>query len=507
MEQCVSRPPEKVLIMPNTSSTAVTEKVPNQSTTGGKKPARASLLSIISGDKKSPSPSVSSPNEELPSPATPKSSTVEVRSPTSSLTSPTELTATETGVSTAKPTKKKPPPTLAKTFRTSLSPTSPKAAPLQANLFEVSSSTPKEDTTDQSSAIGETSVTAAEVIHDNSVAGESNCTDSVSTTLSSPAATVTPVNSDKGSDVEISDNKTVESTAMEETITPVSLPATESSNVAAKSVLNDTADQPTTIELPPPALPEPLPEADEGENMEFPPPPEVDFVTDVELTTDVDNSQVENAVEKITSKYDVSYVAVNNIHSNNSATGEADLELSKHNLSTKDLNDDSVNIPSHNLNHTGAVSSDSSDNTKLVTVEVHSEKAGLSIAEVSSDPEQLNRSQIAKTEQDTATLETNISSPLNDSDTTDSHVSHLDKPNSGETTMPAADDPGAISDFLSPPAPPQTSTHTALDTSANISNSQAPLDLPTIKNNYTSSTIGKHWFLYRPYCCLLLILT
>ena len=323
MEQCVSRPPEKVLIMPNTSSTAVTEKVPNQSTTGGKKPARASLLSIISGDKKSPSPSVSSPNEELPSPATPKSSTVEVRSPTSSLTSPTELTATQTGVSTAKPTKKKPPPTLAKTFRTSLSPTSPKAAPLQANLFEVSSSTPKEDTTDQSSAIGETSVTAAEVISDNIVAGESNCADSVSTTLSSPAATVTPVNSDKDSDVEISDNKTVESTAMEETITPVSLPATESSNVAAKSVLNDTADQPTTIELPPPALPEPLPEADEGENMEFPPPPEVDFVTDVELTTDVDNSQVENAVEKITSKYDVSYVAVNNIHSNNSATGEA----------------------------------------------------------------------------------------------------------------------------------------------------------------------------------------
>jgi len=158
---------------------------------------------------------------------------------------------------------------------------------------------------------------------------------------------------------------------------PISLESVESLPPPLYNINMDLLETVNVEDLPPPpppdsevdlsfpglnSLPPPIIDSGEleefGDDVEFPPPPEVDLtdgIASVELSDNAENAAIKEAVVKITSKYDTLKVEVGSEHPDVNETQAQLSDLSKH-TDTSITKGDSVEIPSHSFSVSNSVS-------------------------------------------------------------------------------------------------------------------------------------------------------
>ncbi|XP_067947828.1 serine-rich adhesin for platelets-like isoform X2 [Watersipora subatra] len=488
MEQCISRPPEKVLIMP--SSTSSTARSPPPTT--NKKP-RSSLLSIISGtDRKSPNPSVSSSNEDPISPPpsiSPTENSTLTSGPISKLSS--KCADQEIGSASTekeKPAKKIPPPTLAKTFKSKSFSTTPTPSPtaesktilstsvtsvsVPATVTEVSETTEK-SLNEKASSTNEPVVAESER-EETAYIVSSTSLEIAQHSKETTVLTKTIESTRKGSETVSEGVDNIETDSKGSEKDQRILTSTDDSNNECEQISLEDIDLPPPIDLD-------LLGVDDVDNAEFPPPPEIELLTDIDSllndtppTSNADlNVQLEKAemLEEVdlTKNADSNYVygTSESALCNEEAQlhNSANPDPGKHNtLTIKSASDseDTHDTASHDLNNeTMEKSVISAHDSPLAAVEVHNLSAVSDLQDTSGQPK----------------LEPNKTEPSAREDTNEkmSPSGHTESKLT-DSSEPGTGDSDSINHLICPPTLPVTSSFSALDTSVSTQTSDATQD-------------------------------
>lgn len=499
----MSRPPEKVLIMPTSPTSPSSPHSP-----GSKKPARArsSLLSIISSDKKSVSDS-----RDVSEPLSPKQSTDSTTEEiTSSGTScknlPLEITKPATRTDDRN-SKKLPPPTLAKTFRTKSSPMTPEPPAITTEQPMVSPTAiiaenskiqicePNSDATEKSeinldpdmkgvklSSSQHSNAQFTTEVRDMTVRVPVDETVPQSAAAEVKSAVVTPLQHNSSDAAGLPSSPVTASFSrpecVEETLPPPPHDLdvmTSHQMVEVRPGVSD-AIEPTTIE----PTPSSIFGTDMSDDVDFPPPPpELDFPSGSDShSTGVDNSEIPKSLDEISNQCDTRSVEMNNelYLDNEIKTDYTDPDKSI--LSTKDCTNDSIKIPSHDLNHTQigsvtpadvhlvhsdnsiGVASDNTDSSMIVAnIAMVAEDT-----KPSSSPDLIVDKQVnisASTATDQPEIEA-IHSPTSDASDESQRETLAPQTSSDDSTMLTEEDESVLR-LIAPPELPTTSSFSALD--------------------------------------------